>query len=296
MHTGLQSGARIDTGSLLDQRRISPAKRLMKASQAGNLIKSLHRMVKRKSNPDDFLEPLGNLLDGIQHKGAFLTDVTFYRARPVETSLYTHVRQLSYPPGEEVLKNGRLNREGSPILYAAFSPAAAMVEVFAKVGQIVAIAIIKELPGHADRVQFFPVGVPLSSPYATPARDKNEELVHSYLNGEIIKRVDKGSEHQYNSTIAIADNFLGKPVLRPREGVRLAPGLIYPSVQAGLPSDENSYNVAMRPEVFDAHYRIVEVQAYHFLSLNEISLINRATVNPDGALQWKDKTYNNKVR
>ncbi|MBN6739565.1 RES family NAD+ phosphorylase [Acidithiobacillus sp. MC6.1] len=295
MHAGLQSGARIDIGSLPNQRRISPAKRLMKASQAGNLIKRLHRMVERKSSPEVFLEPLGNLLDGTQHKGAFLTDVTFYRARQVATSLFTHVNELKYPP-KEITPKGRLNREGSPILYAAFSPAAALVEVSAKVGQIVAIATIEELPGHADQVHFFPVGVPLSSPYATPTRDKKEALVHDYLNSEITKRVDKGSGHQYNSTIAIADNFLGKPVLRPREGVRLAPGLIYPSVQAGQPSDENSYNVAMEPEVFDAHYHIVEVKAYNCLSLSEISLINRATVNLDGSIQWEDKTYSSKIQ
>ena len=288
MHTGLQSGARIDTGSLLDQRRISPANRVKKASQTGNLIKRLHNLVERKSNPEDFLGPLGNLLNNIQHMGVFLTDVTFYRARQMTMSLFTHVNELKYPP-KEITPKGRLNREGSPILYAAFSPAAALVEVSAKVGQIVAIAVIEELPGHADRVQFFPVGIPPSGLYATPTRDKNEELVHSYLNNEITKRVDKGSEHLYNSTIAIADDFLGRPVLRPREGIDLASGLIYPSVQAGCPSDENSYNVAMRPEVFDAHYHIVEVQAYHCLSLNEIHPINRATVNPDGSLQWEEK-------
>lgn len=289
MHTGLSSGARIDIGSLSNQRRMSSAKRVMKASQTGNLIKRLHHLVERKSNPDNFLEPLGNLLDGIQHKGAFLTDVTFYRARQVATSLFTHVNELKYPP-KEITPKGRLNREGSPILYAAFSPAAALVEVSAKVGQNVAIAVIEELPGHADLVQFFPIGMPPSSPYATPIRHSRDKLVHSYLNGEITNPVYEGSEHQYNSTIAIADNFLGKPVLRPREGIHLAPGLIYPSVQAGLPFDENSYNVAMRPEVFDAHYHIVEVQAYHCLSLNEIHPINRATVNPDGSLQWEDKT------
>lgn len=289
MHTGLSSGARIDIGSLPNQRRMSSAKRVMKARQTGNLIKRLHHLVERKSNPDKFLGPLGNLLNGMQHKGAFLTGGPFFRARQMATSLFVHVNELKYPP-KEIPPKGRLNREGSPILYAAFSPAAALVEISAKVGQNVAIAVIEELPGHADRVQFFPVGIPPSGLYATPTRDKNEELVHSYLNGEITRRVDKGSEHQYNSTIAIADNFLGKPVLRPREGIHLAPGLIYPSVQAGLPFDENSYNVAMRPEVFDAHYHIVEVQAYHCLSLNEIHPINRATLNPDGSLQWEDKS------
>ena len=271
-----------------DQRRKSPAKRLMKARQTGNLIKELHRMVERNSDPDDFSGPLGNLLDGIQSKGVFLTDVTFYRARQVTMPLckhVSHVSQLGYPPDGEAPK-GRLNREGMSILYAAFSASAAVVEICAKVGQIVAIAIIEELPGHANQVIFFPIGVPLSNPYATPVRDKNEELVHGYLNEEITKRVNEGGEHQYNSTIAIADNFLGKPVLRPREGVRPAPGLIYPSVQAGLPSDENSYNVAMKPEVFDAHYRIVEVRAYECLSLSEIRLISSATVNPDCSLQW----------
>ena len=117
-------------------------------------------MVERNSDPDDFSGPLGNLLDGIQSKGVFLTDVTFYRARHVPRSRFTHVSQLGYPPDGKAPKDrpnpkGRLNGEGMSILYAAFSPSAAVVEICAKVGQIIAIAIIEELPGHANQSFFF---------------------------------------------------------------------------------------------------------------------------------------------
>lgn len=199
----------------------------------------------------------------------------------MENDLFWHVSNLGYPPYGKTSK-GRLNREGDPILYAAFSPAAALVEVQAKTRQIIAIAVIEELPGHANQVQFFPVGIPPSGLYATPIRDTRERLAQEYLYGEITKRVDAGSEHQYNSTIAIADNFLSKPVLRPRDGVRLAAGLIYPSVRAGCHLDENSYNIALKPHVFDAHYKIVEVTAYVAISTSQsdysIERLNKATV------------------
>ena len=289
MHADLSSGARIDIGSMPDQRRESSAKRVMKTTQTRNLIERLHHLLERKSKPDAFSGPLGNLLDDIQNLGVILTDVIFYRARLMPASFFTHVSELMYPP-KQITPKGRLNEEGSPLLYAAYSPVAALVEVSAKVGQIVAIAAIEELPGHADLVQFFSMGMPSSSRYSTPTRDRRDKLVHSYLNGEIAKAVDEGNEHQYNSTIAIAENFLYRPVLQPRYGIQLTPGLIYPSVKAGQPFDENSYNVAMKPEVFDAHYHIVSVQAYYCLSLNEIHPINRATVSSDGSLQWEDKT------
>lgn len=278
-HLRLDSGARIDIASLPYQRPLSPAHRLVKNRRIRNLIQALHRLLAGKVPPDAFLEPLGNLLDGIQHKSAPLQDVTFYRARSMDIiAPFAHVDKLKYPPPDNSL-HGRLNKKGSPILYASYSATASLVEISAKVGQTVAVATIKELPGHADRVHYFPIGMPASSHYATPVRDMGEQLVHDYLNSEMSKLVDEGDEHLYNSTIAIAENFLSKPLLRPRENIHLETGLIYPSVKAGQPLDTNSYNVAMKPEVFDAHYRIVEVNVYTAISLDDIRLVNHATAS-----------------
>lgn len=285
-HEGLESGARIDHASLPPQKPISPAQRISKLRQKRNLIQTLDRLLKRKMPPDDFLVPLGNLLDGIQHKAASLQDVTFFRARVMDTDLFTHTDELKYPPPEHSL-HGRLNKKGNPILYAAYSPAASIVEISAKVGQTLAIAIIKELPGHADRVRYFPIGMPASSQYATPTRDRAEQLVHDYLNSEMSKRVNKGEEHLYNSTIAIAENFLGKPLLHLRYNTRLETGLIYPSVRADQSLDTNSYNVAMKPEVFDAHFRIVEIKSFIIMDVNDIRQVNHATVREDGTLDWE---------
>ena len=188
------SGARIDRASLPHQKPISPAQRVLKIDQKRKLIQALGRLLKRKKPPDAFLGILGNLLDGIQHKGVSLQDVTFYRARLMDTGAFTHTDCLRYP-SPKYSRHGRLNKEGSPVFYAAFSPAASMVEISATVGKTIAIATIKELPGHDDRVRYFPIGMPTSSQYATLARDKTEQLVHDYLNREMSKRVDKGEEH-----------------------------------------------------------------------------------------------------
>lgn len=282
---GLDDGARIDHASLPHQRPLSPAQRVLKIRRTRDLIQALDRLLACKLPPDAFLEPLGNLLDGIQHKGASLEDVTFYRARAVEKALFERADDLKYPP-PEYSRHGRLNKKGSPILYASYSPAASIVEISAKVGQTVAVATIEELPGHADRVQYFSIGMPASSQYATPFRDKAEQLVHDYLNSEMSKCVDEGDEHLYNSTIAIAENFLSKPLLRPRENIRFETGLIYPSVKAAQSDDPNSYNVAMKPAVFDSHFRVVEVNVYTAISLDDIKQVNHATVRDDGTLDW----------
>lgn len=298
METGLSSdlslGARVDLGSLPPQEPHSPAARARKVLQTRNQIRILRRLTDRKRAPDEFLEVLGNMLDGTLSKGAHLRDVTFYRARHMGNDLFWHVSNLGYPPHGKTSK-GRLNREGDPILYAAFSPAAALVEIQARIRQIIAIAVIEELPGHADQVQFFPIGIPPSSLYATPFRDTRERLAQEYLYDEITRRVDAGREYQYNSTIAIADNFLNKPVLRPRDGVRLAAGLIYPSVRAGQHLDGNSYNIALKPHVFDAHYKIVEVTACAAIPISQsdfrIETLNKATVRENGYLEWDYNTF-----
>ncbi len=214
--------------------------------------------------------------------------------RHMDNRLFTHVSEIQYPPKEKTPK-GRLNREIDPILYAAFTRAAALTESKVTPGQIVAMAIIKDLDDHQNRVQFFPIGIP-SGRYATPVRNTAERNVPDYLNREIIKVVNKGNEHEYNPTIAIADNFLRNPVLRPREGVSLDAGLIYPSARSGQPLNESTYNIAVIPEVFHAHYQIAEVEAWYLTTLDAGSLvncynINSATLNPDGSLQWRHSTY-----
>ena len=123
-----QFGARVDVGSLPPTRPKNPAKRLIKKDNIINLIKMLERMNEQNINPEDFFRPLGNLLDGVQHKGAFLENVRFYRARKLTTpALFTNVSELGYPP-EKLARKGRLNREADPVLYpkkSSYGPARA---------------------------------------------------------------------------------------------------------------------------------------------------------------------------
>lgn len=288
-HERFESGVRINQTALPPQQPLGTAQLEAKLKRTCKIIETLETLLARQSPPEAFLEPLADLLYGIQHKGTSLQYVTFFRARSMNEGLFTHVDELKYPDPTKhphLPHQGRLNEKGSPILYAAFSAAAAAVEISAKVGQIFAVATIVERPGHEDRLRYFPIGVPDSSEYATPFRDAAEEQVHVYLNREMSKRVKTGEEHLYNSTIAIAENFFSLPLEDPHQQPHLEPGLIYPSVQAAQSHDSNSYNVAMRPEVFDAHFHIVEVKAYRAIAEDDIRPVNHATVREDGTLDW----------
>ena len=295
------TGARIDLGSLpggYGQRR-GPGAEIKKISQVRRIIESLDKRVALRHYPDDLLESIGILIDGCLSKGATLEDIIFYRARKMNVRLFTHLAEIQYPPKESAPK-GRLNRNGDPILYAAFTQAAALVEIGTVAGEIIAMAIIKERDGHKNEVQWFPVGIAFG-PYATPARNVAETLVLEYLNREITKGVEKGAEHKYHSTIAIAHNFFHSPILRPREGIQMEAGLIYPSAKVGEPLDEGTYNVALPPAVYNAHYYIAEVRAY-FISRPssttpmDCHLINVATVGPGDRLQWHHTTYDEMVK
>ncbi|MHB8354536.1 MAG: RES family NAD+ phosphorylase, partial [Burkholderiales bacterium] len=272
------TGAYVDIASLPYLNLPRPRQhKIARRKQIQDLIQRLDRRVVRGCNPDDLLESLGILTDSTQRKAARLEEVTFYRARRISSRLFDHINELRYPPAPATPK-GRLNRKGDPMFYAAYSPAAALVEARAVAGRIIIVATIEEL--HEDCVQFFPIGIS-SGRYATPSREPAERLVIDYLNREMTKTVYTGNEYEYSSTIAIADLFLHKPAYR--KGVRVETGLIYPSVRAGQPLDEGTYNIALTPEVFDAYYRITEVKAY-YVSIPPpgaepmCEVINRATV------------------
>lgn len=246
----------------------------------------------KKSTPEKFREPLDALLllSAVQQKFRSLLEGNFYRARIVGCDAdllhpFTHVNELKYPPRERA-KKGRLNREQEPMLYAAYSKQAALVEVKAKVGQRLTIAVIEKLNCTEAKVKFAPIGMPGSSPYATPSRNPIEKLVHGYLNSEITKNVNEGEEYKYNSTIAIGDHFLCTPLFE-YGSEHLELGLIYPSVKAGVPLDENSYNIAMAPDVFEKHFHIVRVDLWHIKTEKVYERINSAKVDDTGSLCWK---------
>ena len=291
----LSLGARVPVSALPPAKTPPPAKRIERLKQTRQLIVILDRLSLRGAEPSDFAEPLHILLNGVQHKGVSLTDGRFYRVRRINGRFFGHIDELKYP--KRGAKKGRANRQDEPMLYAAYSEKAAFVEKGAKVGETFALAAIAKHPGHRDPIQFFPIAMPQSSPYATPIRNKAEQLVHDYLNREMAKPVAAGQEHEYNPTIAITENFLSKPTFDPRnwnqsQPVYPAVGLVYPSVRASEPYDDNSYNIVVRPDVFDAHYGIIEVHACTIVSEPgrrwAVRPIATATISKDGALQWHE--------
>lgn len=83
----MPTGARVDLGSLPNQSFSRSAQdRIRQEAQIHNLIKGLERRCARGDSPDNLLASLGILTHGTQSKGAFLEEVTFFRARHISNS------------------------------------------------------------------------------------------------------------------------------------------------------------------------------------------------------------------
>jgi hypothetical protein len=72
----------------------------------------------------------------------------FWRARIIESAVYSNLSELDYPP-PNLAKQGRLNDHGSPCFYISARKETALAEVGAKEGQLVQLAgfrIVNEFP------------------------------------------------------------------------------------------------------------------------------------------------------
>jgi hypothetical protein len=132
---------------------------------------------------------------------------------------------------------------------------------------------------------FVPIGI-AEGKCAQRPRNKVEKLIVGYMHAEITKNVK--SRDEYNSTIALAHQFLGQRVLNGDE--RWCAGIAYPSVESIRIASSTMYNVAMTPEDFDAHYSIKESCVYCLTFENthyELNRLNRGSVGIDGKVSWQ---------
>jgi len=213
-----------------------------------------------------------------------------------------------YPDPTYLTKLGRANRKHQAMYYLSGDCVVALHEVKAKPGDVVTIL---ECVPHDDLSPILiPIGIDeLLARHGVKAGgdfphasvriqellkhdDRNLQkywMIDEFLRTEFLKEVTEGNEHEYKTTVAIAELLLSYSI-----PPRRIDGLAYPTIAAGW----IHANVALPPETFHQFYvplachrvKIRGLRPNHgFLLDREIGLMSKE-IDDDGVIIWPDQT------
>jgi hypothetical protein len=233
-----------------------------------------------------------------------------YRVRINEGhKLFGNAKQLWWPPPECIKEKGRLNDIGQSIFYCSDSESTAVLEKRPKQGDIITILeselidpnkqpLVTEVGIHEYTGSFNPKygGTPPAQDLELKEFTQREgisntnPILRDYLNHEITKIVDKGNEHEYKTTIAIADILMNEPELikngRVVSGV--IDGLSYPSIAAQY----MGANIGLRCEAADQLYKPVSCKVCIIEQVKDIAhydmgeIQTSKSIETDGTINW----------
>jgi hypothetical protein len=209
-----------------------------------------------------------------------------------------------YPDPIFLKKLGRANREHRAIFYLSGDCVIAFHEVGAKAGDV--ISLLECRPRDDASPVLVPIGidemlkqhgVKSGGDFPETAVRVQELLKHDtdnllkyrmideFLTAEFLKKVGEGQEHEYKTTVAIAELLFSFDT-----GHQPVDGLAYPSI-AG---QRGHANVALTPEAFHRLYRPITCQRIKVTGLlagSGISLdpkvgVTANRIHDDGQLEW----------
>lgn len=179
-----------------------------------------------------------------------------------DNSTITEIKFLKNPPPESVTKYNRANLKNQSILYATFLLPTALNENNPDLGDLVTVSYW-ELKKDNNPLVVYPVfdffktkSMQLKKEFIKGIKDYPEGLkdiaiidsclVASYFS----KYVEKGKEINYTFSAHLADKIFNKIYNGQIEAI------IYPSVKDITRTD----NIAIKPDIFNARYKLVEVR------------------------------------
>lgn len=196
----------------------------------------------------------------------------FFRVRKDEGEVFDHVSKMKYPPILHA-KKGRLNDTGESIAYLSSGELAPLAEMDIGYYELYCSAKIQYFKKD---IIFHLVGVKKDKIAITPPID-NETFS---LYRDLITTKDK---KVYNATIALARHLFSSKGFRS--------GIIYSSAQEDK-SNQNLFNLAIRPSDFDECCRIIELE-YNILRYVPdkdhilIDNINKGKPDQTGLIKWE---------
>jgi len=190
------------------------------------------------------------------------------------------IKFLKYPPAEFVKSYGRCNKPGMSMLYACFDPITAVNELRPDVGDLVTTTTWRAKPNAfmkycpIFRVQpkgdvVNPRTLEYNQEFERELRKKPEflweptKLIVDFVAQEFSRRLPPGNHLDYVFTGYFADKILNQFFDGSIDAI------YYPSVKGNL----SFFNIAIKPEVFDRCYELVEVHD---------SIVTSVPREPDG--------------
>jgi hypothetical protein len=219
----------------------------------------------------------------------------FWRGQRCDSCGYTNVSRLSYPPAA-IARQGRLNDEGAPCLYAAQKVATVLAELEAQPGEYIHVIGFKIRPSETIRV--FTIG----------------DLFHVHKTGYMrtfgadpggaISRTINSYDFEKAKALLYIDAFLGALLadgdaktthyLKTRRLAVIAYqhsqalGMFYPSVQ-----DHVGMNFAMLPHAYDTKTnvicsQIIRISKRHLFGFYDSEVCLEATsIDGGGNFCWR---------
>ena len=211
-----------------------------------------------------------------------------------------------YPDPRYLTKLGRANRKHQPMYYFSGDCVVALHEVKAKAGDLV--TILECVPQDDLSPILIPIGIDeLLAKHAVKAGGdfphasvRIQELlehdvrnlqkywmIDEFLRTEFLKEVTDGNEHEYKTTVAIAELLLSYGI-----PPRRIDGLAYPTIAAGW----IHANVALPPDTFHRFYvplachrvKIEGLRDNRGFSLNEEMGLMSEQIGKDGMITWPE--------
>jgi hypothetical protein len=192
-----------------------------------------------------------------------------------DNSTITEIKFLKNPPPESVTKYNRANLKNQSVLYATFLLPTALNENNPDLGDLVTFSYW-ELKKENNPLIVYPVfdfyktkNMQLKQEFTKGIKNYPEDLknvvildnclVASYFS----KYVEKGKEINYTFSAHLADKIFNKIYNGQIEAI------IYPSVKDVTRTD----NIAIKPDVFNAKYKLVEVRESSVVSKKNGSIL-----------------------
>jgi hypothetical protein len=176
------------------------------------------------------------------------------------------IKYLKYPPKELVTSYGRCNKPGQPVFYGGFSIMTILAELRPRKGDLVTHSIwrvknktpLKFCPIFKNQPSEEVINTQMMEieemynnavkDYPIYLKDAIDEL-HQFIADSFTKRVDPRNHLDY-----IFSAYFSDKILHELDNGRVD-AIYYPSVQEKLSFE----NIAIKPEVFDEKYDLVEV-------------------------------------
>lgn len=246
-----------------------------------------------KLSIEDFEEYLTPLFRGYRVAAPrFEKGIYLYRGRICEKP--QNVREIIYPPSENVTNLGRINNIGESFFYAANAKAVPFFELNVKKGQYLTLSkwkttdklCVNYIGFSKECKEYLNSFRELDNIYNfvkfTRSQSDLNTRVHDYLSLKFSTAIEPGKEAYNKLTIAISRKLFNSEIFS---------GLLYPTIaMAG-----NADNIVLKKDFVDRCLKLVSVEFIDIKDTKEmeygIQTLDSATkVNEKGDLLWANRT------